>query len=492
MGNINVAPAIEQPRTRQRRNSLITPGTFVQQRDGQFSQYYEGKLILGRGSFGRVVECEDRITKQRYAVKIIARRSVRSEISLETFIKEVEVLKELDHPNIMKTHEYFKDDEYFYLVGDLYSGGELFDEIVRRTKFTEKQSILMMRQILSGIAYMHEKGVVHRDLKPENILLEKEKQLDSIKIIDFGLAAYFDVKDHLKDKTGTAYYIAPEVIAGEYNNKCDIWSAGVILYILLSGCPPFFGADEKEILRRVSVGKYTFKISQFDNISSTAKHVIRCMLFYHDADRPSAKAVLEYSWLHQKKEAVKKSSNVERQLDSFYDAVVELKQETRLVQTVILYSASKLLTSEELNKVRPLFNEMDVNNDGRISREELTNYLLSLYGRKSLTRIEQTVEEVFDVIDFNQDNHIEISEFVTIAYKKTELLTAERIKKSFLILAKKTDKGQIITADSLWKLLKSTNGATKEECTQMIRDSCGGKHKYLNYEQFYNHVILQK
>merc|ERR1712227_385129 len=427
------APSLcEAPNNRRkRRASLLTPGSFVAQREGSFSQHFVGKVILGRGSFGRVVECEDRVTGGKFAAKIISRKSVKSEVLLDTFIREVKVLKELDHPNIMKIHEYFQDNEYFYLISDLYEGGELFDEIVRRVRFSEASAIVILKQILSGIAYIHDKGVVHRDLKPENILLEKAKNLENIKIIDFGLASYFDAKDPLKDKTGTAYYIAPEVIAGQYDNKCDIWSAGIILYILISGCPPFFGNDEREILKRVSIGKYTFKIPQFDSVSDEAKDVIRCMLFYYPSDRPCARTILDYAWMGNSSRRQKAKDKVIKFLDyrTLLANAKVLRKQSRLVQMVMLYSASKLLTSEEIALARPSFEYIDIDKDGRINRQEVTEAIKKLVNDDNHA-IEAT-KLIFDAVDFNDDQHIEISEFLTMAFDKVVLLSKDRLRRSF-------------------------------------------------------------
>jgi calcium-dependent protein kinase len=163
---------------------------------------------------------------------------------------EIDILKNLDHPNILRLYEVFEDKKYIYLVTEFCQGGELFDEIIARGKFNERDAAVIIKQLLSAISYCHSKKVSHRDLKPENILIDNKETLQ-IKLIDFGTSQRFEDEENMELVLGTAYYIAPEVLKGHYDEKCDIWSIGVILYILLSGEPPFPGSDDKEILKSV-------------------------------------------------------------------------------------------------------------------------------------------------------------------------------------------------------------------------------------------------
>lgn len=173
---------------------------------------------------------------------------------------EIDILKNLDHPNIMKLYEIFEDKQNIYLVSELCLGGELFDEIITRNFFNETDAVSIMQQLLSAICYCHQKKVAHRDLKPENVLLDTKKN-DHIKVIDFGTSQVFESAEQMHQTYGTAYYIAPEVLKGDYNEKCDLWSIGVIMYILLSGSPPFNGDSDGEILKKVKDGKITFSSS---------------------------------------------------------------------------------------------------------------------------------------------------------------------------------------------------------------------------------------
>ena len=188
-------------------------------------------------------------------------------------------------------------------------GGELFDEIIKRQCLTERDAAFIVKQLLSAITYCHSKGVVHRDLKPENILIDsimKNGQI-RVKIIDFGAALFLSPQTKIKDTLGTPYYIAPEVIDGNSNEKCDVWSVGVIMYVLLCGSPPFSGDSDDEILDAVKKGKYSFKGILYDNIgkiwkniSSSAKDLINLMMTYNPEKRISASEAYKHKWFNGK------------------------------------------------------------------------------------------------------------------------------------------------------------------------------------------------
>jgi calcium-dependent protein kinase len=191
---------------------------------------------------------------------------------------EVKILKMLDHPSIVKMFEFFADKKHFYIVMDICKGGELFDDIVNRGKLKENEVAILMKQLLCCVNYMHLNNVIHRDLKPENILLEMNKDYSMIKIIDFGTAIVTDKSEHLKDRIGTPYYIAPEILTQNYNYKCDLWSCGVISYILLTGVKPFNGSSDQEVFKKIKLGQASFNNINWLNISDGAKEFTQWLL----------------------------------------------------------------------------------------------------------------------------------------------------------------------------------------------------------------------
>merc|ERR1719313_2664596 len=215
----------------------IKASNFVMQHAGKLRDHYRIGKMLGSGAFGEVRVCVQRGSGAQRAVKVL-RKSHMDEDEKKMLFNEINNLKDLDHPNILKMYEFFEDEKRYYIVTDICKGGELFDEIVSRGKFTENDAAMLMKQVLSCINYCHKNHIVHRDLKPENVLFDENKKLD--------------------EKLGTPYYIAPEVLAKNYGAKCDIWSCGVITYIVLSGIPPFNGASDQEIMKKVKLGKFSF------------------------------------------------------------------------------------------------------------------------------------------------------------------------------------------------------------------------------------------
>ena len=165
-----------------------------------------------------------------------------------------------DHPNIMRLYEFFDEETRYLVVAELCKGGELWEEMQNRARWTEKEAAIITKQVLTALNHCHSNNIVHRDVKPENIMLEDLKKLDQIKLIDFGVATRIkNLNEKLTEQVGSPYYIAPEVIKGSYNYKCDLWSTGVITYMLLSGMVPFQGTNSNEILTKVEAGNYEMK-----------------------------------------------------------------------------------------------------------------------------------------------------------------------------------------------------------------------------------------
>ena len=446
-----------ETRNRMRENSksqsAITTSMFITQKQGDLSERYKGVKVLGKGSFGEVILCKDKTTGMPVAVKVISKKSLKKTADADSLLQEVELLKQLDHPNIMKLFEFFEDKSHYFLVGEAYTGGELFDVIVERKRFSERDAAGVMKQVMSGINYMHTNKVVHRDLKPENLLLESKQPDALIKIIDFGLSA-FKTEAKMQDRIGTAYYIAPEVLRGTYDEKCDIWSAGVILYILLSGSPPFFGNTEQSILERVQSGRYSFSAAVWKNVSKDAKDLIKNMLFFVPSMRWSAQQVLDSDWIRTN--AVTDKSDLPA-LEATLSNIRKFRGQQKLGQAAMLYMASKLTTAEETKELTAIFQQLDTNGDGRLDADELRlgyQELLKLRGLNPDSLDDPVIrEEVADIlssVDFDNNGYLDYSEFITIAIDRESLLSQHRLQKAFALFD--TDGSGRITVDELMEI----------------------------------------
>ena len=259
--------------------------------------YKMDKKTLGSGTFGVVRKVKHIETGQKRACKVIARKKIKNQ---ERFAQEIEILQTLDHPYILKLYEYFEDEKNVYLITELCKGGELFDKIVEKEYFDEEYASKLFNQILLAINYCHKLNIAHRDLKPENFLFDTTEEVSDVKVIDFGLSKICHTKNHgkiekMKTRAGTPYYISPEVLAGNYDKACDLWSAGCILYILLCGYPPFFGDDDQEILRAVVKGKFDFDGEEWEDVSKEAKDLIKKLITTPEK-RLTAEEALEHKW----------------------------------------------------------------------------------------------------------------------------------------------------------------------------------------------------
>lgn len=222
------------------------------------SDYKIGQ-VLGQGAYGKVVLVKHRQTDALRAMKSMKKKMFKN-LKISSLIEEVELLTKLDHPNIVKVFGLYEDDTHYRIITEFCSGGELFEKIQNEDFFSERKAAKYMKEILSALSYLHGKGVVHRDIKAENVLFESRNNNSALKLIDFGVSTKFkdSQSEKMKDTLGTPYYIAPEVLKGSYDNKCDVWSCGVLLYILLCGYPPFNGNRDEQILDNVHKGNFKF------------------------------------------------------------------------------------------------------------------------------------------------------------------------------------------------------------------------------------------
>ena len=246
---------------------------FVGKSEGLFLDNYDVIKQLGKGGYGKVYEVKNKKSGEIRACKHLSKLVLKD---LEKFEREINILINSDHPNIIKIYEVFESQRSLYIVMEECKGGELFDRIIEHIEskkmYSEKDAAEMIRQVMSAVEYCHNNGICHRDLKPENLLyLNKGPEKDNpIRVIDFGLSQMISSQKKLKTKVGTAYYVSPEILQGDYTEKCDIWSAGVILYIFLSGDPPFNGPSDSAIYGKIAQMKFNFPDKKWKNISPSS------------------------------------------------------------------------------------------------------------------------------------------------------------------------------------------------------------------------------
>jgi len=425
---------------------------FISEKSGKIENEYSLlSPAIGRGAYGEVRRAVHKKTNVLRAVKIIFKDAADKE-DQERLINEVNILRDLDHPNIMKINEFYQDSKAFYIVSEFYNGGELFDKIMSMKNFTEKQAAATMRQILSAVNYCHQNNIVHRDLKPENILFESKREDATLKIIDFGTSKVYNSNTKMNQKFGTPYYIAPEVLRRRYTEKCDIWSCGVILYILLCGYPPFNGENDKIIMDKVAAGKYDFSHNEWNDVSDEAKKLIKKLMEYDPNSRISAEQALNDPWF---KHMLGESTLDKPLAVSALNNLKQFRAERKLQEATWVFLVSNLSSKEEKNQLLTTFQALDLNGDGRLSRDELINGYQKIMG---LTNVEEEVDAIMRAVDNNNSGSIDYTEFVMATINRQKLLSKERLEAVFKLFDK--DGNGYLTADELREIFNPGN--TKE------------------------------
>lgn len=253
---------------------------------------------LGSGHFAEVLEGKVKNTNERVAIKCIDKKKL-SRSDLKAVFREAQLLKKIKHKHVIRLYDYYDESLNFFIVTELLEGGELFDRIVSKEQYNEKDAATVVEIIATALAYCHENGVVHRDIKPENLLLVSKYDDTSLKLADFGFAA--EVKEEhsgLKTPCGTPGYCAPEIITGKrYDKAVDLWSLGVVTFILLGGYPPFYDKDQKRLLQKIASGNYEFDPMMWNDVSKDAKSLIRGLLQTNPKKRLTTTRVLKHPWI---------------------------------------------------------------------------------------------------------------------------------------------------------------------------------------------------
>jgi len=261
------------------------------------TEIYEFKKKLGSGAFSVVHEAENKTTGEKVAIKVVKKSNLQGE-ELITLKREVENLRKLDHPNILKLYDVYETQDEVFLVMELVVGQELFDKIIEKGNYSERDASTIIRQIVAAIDYLHSQGIAHRDLKPENLLTSGEGDREVIKVADFGLSKDFG-DDKLKTSCGSPGYVAPEVLLCDspYDKSVDMWSIGVILYILLCGYPPFFADNDPALFKKIMEVDFSFNGEEWENVSDVAKDLIRKLLTKDPEVRLTAAQLKEHPWV---------------------------------------------------------------------------------------------------------------------------------------------------------------------------------------------------
>ncbi|KAF8399398.1 hypothetical protein HHK36_015262 [Tetracentron sinense] len=429
---------------------------------------------LGRGEFGITYLCTDRETKEALACKSISKKKLRTAIDIEDVRREVAIMSSLpDHSNIVRLKATYEDNEAVHLVMELCEGGELFDRIVARGHYSERAAANVARTIAEVVRMCHEHGVMHRDLKPENFLFANKREHSPLKAIDFGLSVFFRPGERFSEIVGSPYYMAPEVLKRNYGPEVDIWSAGVILYILLCGVPPFWAETEQGVAQAILRSVIDFKRDPWPRISDSAKSLVRQMLEPDPRKRLTALQVLEHSWLQNAKKApnVPLGDIVRTRLRQFSVMNRFKKKAMRVI--------AEHLSLEEVEVIRDMFKLMDTDNNGKITFEELKAGLQKVGSQLA----EPEMKMLMEVADVDGNGVLDYGEFVAVTIHLQRMENDEHFRRAFMFFDR--DGNGYIEMDELREALTDESGqADAEVLNDILREVDTDKDGRISYEEF--------
>ena len=550
---INFQPLYKIKPLKSLSNLPIGTSNIIRKQIGDPNINYSILKALGHGSFGHVFKVVHKKTGNIRSIKVIPKNNLKPGFTKDEIIQEINILKSLDHPHIIKMFEFYVDDNNYYLVNEFCSEGDLGEKLGKIKYFTENVTKLLMFQIFNAVWYLHSNKVIHGDLKVENIMvdsilddekiinhgnkierkksfatvirddskeidlwlnkeqnlvdnikntsnnlirksltninkIEKKNNLNlsmdkveiknfELKLIDFGCSKMFTTyKKNFEDTIGTLVYCSPEVLLNNYNEKCDLWSCGIILYLFLTGKFPFFGKTENEIIEKILNQKIEFNDEIFEKISDEAKDLIKKCLIHDKNKRISAVEALKHPFF----------ANID--LNNIYHEKIDLKEvlsslkyfskHSKFYQVVLAFLSHNYAEKTQLDKLKKIFYKIDSNLDGKLSKEELMN----AYKIAGIRINKNQLDKIIKSMDFDNNGYIEYEEFIRATIPKENLFTDINLKTAFDMFDLNKN-GSISLSE-----IKEVLGINKNDDDKVIQELMNEVHRTGNeeitFEQF--------
>ncbi|CAG9333554.1 unnamed protein product [Blepharisma stoltei] len=424
------------------------------------TESYDIKERLGKGGCGEVWKVLHKPTGMERAMKSITKDAFSD--NNEPDINEVNVLKELDHPNIIKIYDIIVSTRKYFIIMELSTGGDLNDFILKNDQLSEQDISKWMYNILSGISYLHSKNVIHMDIKPDNIMFQDDAPDSLLKIIDFGMSIIKSSPNQPRLGNGSIDYKAPEVFDGSHSAKADVWSCGVLLYWLLSrGNLPFHGKNHGMTINIIKNEDVIFPSDQWNWVTDGAKDLIRKMLTKDPDKRISAKDAFDHKW-------VQGYSNIPQIDPAFlHDAfgrLVKFKSYLIIRHAALEYISSHFSVSKDIRKLQKAFLASDKNRDGALSKEELSDVCRQLKLRKKTD-----IEELIEKLDTDQNGQIDFSEFITGALDWEKNMSKKKLEATFRTFD--LDKSGEIDLDELKQVLGDSQMVDEETWNKILSEA---------------------
>ncbi|KAI4300613.1 hypothetical protein L6164_033969 [Bauhinia variegata] len=439
---------------------------------GNIKEVYSLGRKLGQGQFGTTFLCVEKATGKEFACKTIAKRKLTTAEDVEDVKREIQIMHHLaGHPNVIQIVGSYEDAVAVHLVMELCAGGELFDRIIQRGHYTERKAADLARLIVGVVEAFHSLGVMHRDLKPENFLFVSQEEESVLKTIDFGLSMFFKPGETFTDVVGSPYYVAPEVLRKHYGAECDVWSAGVIIYILLCGVPPFWDETEQGIFEQVLKGELDFISEPWPSISEGAKDLVRRMLIRDPKKRLTAHEALCHPWVQVNGLAP------DRPLDSAVLSRLQQFSAMNKLKRIAIRVIAENMSEEEIAGLKEMFKMIDTDNSGQITLEELKSGLQ----RVGAYLKDSEIDSLMEAADIDNSGTIDYAEFIAAMLHLNKIQKEDHLYAAFAYFDK--DGSGYITRDELQQACEKF-GLKDVHLDDIIREADRDNDGRIDYNEF--------
>ena len=503
------------------------------------SDHYVSIKNIGKGAYGKVVKVMHKQTGAIRSMKVIPKDNLRVGFTEEEIQMEINILKSLDHPNIIKIYEFYNDDDYYYLINEFCSEGDLSEKLITAKYFDECIVKVLMFQIFSAVLYLHSQNVIHGDLKLENLMIDSifpstqqhnvrrrlsfissmKEDVESIKrtsteieannnleltqdddnnikststmkmkfnqmknfdlkLIDFGCSKIFTpYKRQFEDTIGTLVYCSPEVLKNHYDEKCDVWSCGVIMYILLSGELPFYGQTEAQITSNILNGKFSFDSPIFNRVSNNAKDLITKCLMYNKNKRINIKDALKHPFFNND---IDPHNIFQETFDSteVLNSLTKFSKQSKFYQAVLAFLSHNYADKAQIDKLKKIFLSIDLNFDGKISKDELSY----AYHVNKIEINKEQLNNIIRAIDFDNNGYIEYEEFIRAAIPKEHLFTEVNLKAAFDLFD--LDGNGTISPSEVKEILGMDSNVDEKVLNELLKEIINTGNEEITFEQF--------
>eukprot|EP01066_Platyproteum_vivax_P010453 Platyproteum_vivax@DN4675_c0_g1_i1.p1 len=441
--------------------SILTAGRILSKPISD--DYTISGTVLGSGFSGPVRLVKHRRTGVECAVKVFNKKGGKPE-KIEMLRNEALIYLTLDHPNIARLLEVYEDDDQVWMVMEKCEGGELYDRLQEKTRYSENDTIEVTKQMLEALAYLHTHNVVHRDLKLENWLYATKEASSSLKLIDFGFSKVWNPTTRMQASCGSLYYVSPDTLSQNYTNACDMWSLGVIVYMLLVGYPPFYGDTEDIVMDQIMAANFSVEGPRWHTVSASAKNFVCSLLEINPQKRLTARQALKHEWISSSSDDVQIDLEVLHSMKLFAQSA----HFKRAALTLMAFS----LTSEQIDDVQVQFKAFDKSLEGTIRLEEFASVVQKYFE----VPIEE-IEQIFNQLDSSGDQQVYYNDFLAAVLTNRLQQHEHLLRLTFQKMD--VDNSGVISADNLRQVLGNQyQGAEIEEIISQIDTNQNGTIEY--------------